>query len=152
MCPNIWFTSYNFIYSAKGATKSDKIKLIRLACITKVRQGSKKKTTNHHCILEQCKQIVFPMKHCFKFCLKTYCEHSTSNFDSITSIHILPLCIVGNVYLSLSCTPDYEKSFAVSFHSHELFYFWWNTNRTNLVVDYCDTCTWTDPLSNNIYL
>ena len=125
---------------------------IRLACITKVRQNSKKKTTNHLCILEQFKQIIFPIKHCFKLCLKTDCEHSTSIFDSITLIHILPLCIVCYVYLSLSCTPEYKKSFAVSFHSHELFYFWWNKNQINLVVDFCDTCTWTDPLSNYIYL
>ena len=61
---------------------------IRLACMPKVRQNSKKKTTNHHCILEQCKQIIFSIKHCFNFCLKTDCEHSTSIFDSITSIHI----------------------------------------------------------------
>ena len=61
---------------------------IRLACITKVRQNSKKKTTNHHCILEQCKQIIFSTKHCFNLCLKADCEHSTSIFDSIISIHI----------------------------------------------------------------
>ena len=61
---------------------------IRLACITKVRQNSKKRATNHHCLLEQYKQINFSIKHCFKFCLKTDCEHSTLIFDSITSIHI----------------------------------------------------------------
>ena len=45
-----------------------------------------------------------------------------------------------------------RKGFAVSFQSHELFSFWWNRNPINLVIDYCDTCTWLDPPYNYIYI
>ena len=40
-------------------------------------------------ILEQCKQIICWTKHRFKFCLNTHCEHSTSIFNFIISIHNL---------------------------------------------------------------
>ena len=40
-------------------------------------------------ILAQCKQIVCWTKHRLKSCLNTHCEHSTSIFDFINSIHNL---------------------------------------------------------------
>ena len=54
------------MYSAKGATKSDKTNSIGLHNESKTKQ--QEKTTNEHCILEQCKQIIFSIKDCFKFC------------------------------------------------------------------------------------
>ena len=96
---------------------------IRLACITKVRQHSKIKTTNHHCILEQCKQIIFSIKHCFKLCLKADCEHSASIFHSITSIHIFTPVFRMLRLPKFVLYSGIRKKFAVSFHSHELFFF-----------------------------